>query len=87
MKLDEQGSIVLNFLLSIPKTIIELPTKSYFYIDNNINDANIIKNTAKVDFGDKNLDNVRFVKLNSTPAVGERLTAQKIMLTKLFFKV
>ena len=36
----------------------------------------MIKNTAHVDFNDKNLDNVRFVKVNSMPAVGEHLTAK-----------
>ena len=29
LKLDEQDSIVLNYALTSPKTIIELPTKSY----------------------------------------------------------
>ena len=29
LKLDEQASIVLNSTLTLPKTIIELPTKSY----------------------------------------------------------
>ena len=46
------------------------------YVDNNFNDPSIIKNTAHVDFNDKNLDNVRFVKVNSMPAVGEHLTAK-----------
>ena len=38
------------------------------------NDPSIIKNTAHVDFNDKKLDNVRFVKINSMPAFGEHLT-------------
>ena len=46
------------------------------YVDNKFNDPSIIKNTAHVDFNDKNLDNVRFVKVNSMPAVGEHLTAK-----------
>ena len=46
------------------------------YVDNKFNDPSIIKNTAHVDFNDKNLDIVRFVKVNSMPAVGERLTAK-----------
>ena len=46
------------------------------YLDNKFNDPSIIKNTSHVDFNDKNLDNVRFVKVNSMPAVGEHLTAK-----------
>ena len=49
---------------------------SKHYVDNKFNDPSIIKNTAHVDFNDKNLDNVRFVKVNSMPAVGEHLTAK-----------
>ena len=39
-----------------------------------MNDPSIIKNTAHVDLNDKNLDNVRFVKVNSLPAVRENQT-------------
>ena len=46
------------------------------YVDKKFNDPSIIENTAHVDFNDKNLDNVRFVKVNSMPAVGEHLTAK-----------
>ena len=35
----------------------------------------MIKNTAPFDFNDKDLDNVRVVKMNSMPAVEEHLTA------------
>ena len=37
-------------------------------------DPSILKITAHVDFNDKNLDNVRFVKVNSMPANREHLT-------------
>ena len=30
------------------------------------------KNTANVDFNDEKLDNVRFVKVNNMPGVGEQ---------------
>ena len=43
-------------------------------VDNLFNDPSIIKNAAHVDFNDKNLDNVRFVKVNSMLAVREHLT-------------
>ena len=33
------------------------------------------KNSAHVDFNEENLDNIRFVKVNSMPAVNEHLTA------------
>ena len=49
-----------------------------------MNDQSIIRNTAHVDFNDKNLDNVRFVEVNSLPAVRERLTLKFFTLTKLF---
>ena len=41
------------------------------YVDNKIIDPRIIENTAHVDLNDKNLDNVRFDKVNSLPAVRE----------------
>ena len=72
LKLVEQDSIVLNSSSTLPKTIIKLPTKSYSV--KKFNDLSIIKNNTHVDFNDKNLDNVRFVKKNSMPAVREHLT-------------
>ena len=57
-----------------PISIREAASKNY--VDKKFNDPSIIKNTAHVDFNDKNLDNVRFVKVNSMPAVGEHLTAK-----------
>ena len=57
-----------------PISIREATSKNY--VDNLFNHPSIIKNTAHVDFIDKNLDNVRFVKVNSMPAVGEHLTAK-----------
>ena len=71
-KLNEQDSIVLNSTLTLPKTIIEVHTKSF--VDKKYNDLSITKNTAHADFNDNNLDNVRFVKVNSMPAVREHLT-------------
>ena len=72
IKLDEQDSIVLNSTLTLPKTTLELPTKSY--VDSRLIDPSIIRNNAHVDFSDKNLDNVRFVRVNSLPAVRKHLT-------------
>ena len=81
LNLDEQDSILLNSTLSsletgieLSKTKIELPTKTYF--DKKFDDPSIIKNTTHVDFIDKNLDNVRFIKVSSFPAIPEHLTAK-----------
>ena len=60
----------------LPDAISNGEPVSKQYVDNKFNDPSIIKNTAHVDFNDKNLDNVRFVKVNSMPAVGEHLTAK-----------
>ena len=61
---------------NLPDPISIREPASKIYVDNLFNDPSIIKNTAHVDFNDKNLDNVRFVKVNSMPAVGEHLTAK-----------
>ena len=60
---------------------------SKIYVDNKFNDPSIIKNTAHVDFNDKNLDNVRFVKINSTPAVQEHFTPKYYVNQKIFYHV
>ena len=44
------------------------------YVDNEFNDPSIIKNTNQVDFDDKNLNNVHFIKANSIPTLEEQLT-------------
>ena len=72
MTLDEQSFLVLNCSLTLPKIIINLPKNSS--VDRKLNDPIIIRNNTHVDFNDKNLDNVRFGKANSMPAVREHLT-------------
>ena len=72
--LDEQDPIVLKFTLTLPKTILKLPTKSC--VDRRLNDPSIIRNTTHVDFNDKNLDNVKFIEVNSFPAIPEHSTAK-----------
>ena len=52
----------------------EVVSKSY--VDSGLNDPSIIRDTAHFDFNDKNLDNVRFGKINSLPAVRKQLTAK-----------
>ena len=74
LKLDEQNCIVLNSSLTLPKTIKELPTENY--VDSRLNDPSIIRNNTHVDFNEKNLDDVRFIKINSFPAIPKHLIAQ-----------
>ena len=53
-------------------SIREAASKSY--VDNKFNDPSIIKSSAHVDFNEKNLNNVRFIKVNSIPTLEEQLT-------------
>ena len=55
-----------------PKIIRQTCSKNY--ADNLFNDPSRIRNSAHVNFNDKNFDNVRFVKLNSLPVVREHPT-------------
>ena len=68
----EQDSILLNSTLTSSKTIVELPTKNY--VDKKFNDSSIIKNIDNVDFNDKDIDNVGWIKVNNWPRDGEHLT-------------
>ena len=70
----EQDSIVLNSTLTSPKTILEVPTKNFFY--NKFNDPSIIKNTDHVDFNNKYIDNVRMIIVNEMPEWGNDITSK-----------
>ena len=83
LRFDERGTILLNSTSTSPKTIIELPTK--FYVDYKFDDSSIIKNTTHVDFNDKNLNNVRFVKKTVSQQF-ENILHQNITSIKPFFK-
>ena len=50
-----------------------------FYVDSGLRDPNIIKNTAQVDFNHKNLDTVRFVKVNNLPGVFQHLSPKQFV--------
>ena len=82
---DEQFSIILNSTFTSPKTTMEVPTK--IYVDKKFNDPSIIKNTTHVDFKDKNLDNARFIKVNSSPAIPEHLTAKIYVVQAISYSV
>ena len=55
-----------------PVSIREAASKNY--VDNKFNDPSIIKNSDHVDFNDKDLNNVRCIKVNSIPTLEEQLT-------------
>ena len=52
-------------------------TASKNFVDTLFTDPSKIKNTDHVEFNDKNLDNVRFVKVNSLPAVSQYLSPKQ----------
>ena len=83
LRLDEQDSIVLNSSLSLPKRVLKVPTKSY--VVSTLNDPSIIRNNNQVDFKDKNLDNVRFVKVYSLPAVQLHFTPKFYVDEAIFY--
>ena len=85
LKLGEQDSIVPNFSVTLPKTIIKVPTKSY--VDRGLNDPSINSNNTHVGFNDINHDNVRFIKTNSLPAVREHLTSKYYVDQALFYNM
>ena len=81
----KQDSIILNSTLTSPKTILEIPTQNY--VDKKFIDPSIIKNTDHIDFNDKILDNVKWIKVNSFPTIPEHLTAKKYVDNEIFHRV
>ena len=72
---------------SLPDHISIREAASKNYVDKNFNDPSIMKNTTHVDFNDKNLDNVRSIKVNSTPTLKEHLTPKYYVDNALFYSV
>ena len=85
LHLDERGFILLKSTLTSPKTVIKKPNTNN--VDYKFEDSSIRRNTTHVDFNDKNLDNVRFVKVNSMPAVGELLTTKDYVDNAIYYSV
>ena len=83
IKLDDQASIILNSTLKLPKTKIELPTQKH--VGKKFDDPSITKNTTHDDINDKNLDNVRFDKVHSMPAVREHLAPKFYVDEAIFY--
>ena len=61
---------------NLPDTMSIREVASKFYVDNKFNYPSRIKNTAHVDFNDKNLNNVLVPKLNRYPAMSKHATAK-----------
>ena len=61
---------------TLPWTVKKPDAVCKAYVDSGLIPAKETRSTAHLHFNDKNFDNVRFVEVNSMPAVGERLTAK-----------
>ena len=61
-----------NKVLKVPISIREAASKQI--VDTYFNGPSLITNTSNVDFNDKDLNNVRFIKVNSLPAASQQLT-------------
>ena len=70
---------------NLPDPISIREAASKIYVNIKLNDPSIIKNTADVEFIDKKLHNVRFIKVNSIPTLEEHQTSK--MLIKLYLMV
>ena len=53
----------------LPCPVENRDTVCKFYVYSGMNEPSIIRNNAHIDFIDKNLDNVRFVKVNITSCI------------------
>ena len=69
------GSYCLCFFYptELPDPISLREAASKLYVDNNYNDPSVTKNNIRIDFNDTKRDDVRFVKINSLPAVRKHL--------------
>ena len=81
LKLDEQVSIIPNSTLTSPKTIIELPTKSYVNslheINRNRRDLSSVFNDQDNEFDDKKLTNLDSIAVNRDPSSDNELANKK----------
>ena len=73
-KLYERGYIVLDSTETSTRTSMEIPTKDY--VDNKFNDPSLIKNVDNVNFNNKYIDNVGWVKVNKWPKDVQHLTSK-----------
>ena len=81
LKLDEQDSIVLNSFLTLPKTVIELRTKSY--VDSlhessrNRRDLSSVFNDQDNEFDNNKLTNLDSVTVNRNPSSDNEVSNKK----------
>ena len=62
---------------SLPDLISIGEKPSKVYVDKNYNDAIIIKNNTHFDFNYKNFDSIRYLRVNSLPAVSQHVTPEQ----------
>ena len=88
LKLDEQGSMILNSTLTSPKTVIEITTKAYIdslYDENERSrsdlglsfydeEVNLVKNNQDNDFNDNKLTNSDSVNVRRIPSSDNELS-------------
>ena len=81
LKLDEQNSIILNSTLTSPKTIIELPIKSYadslHEINRNRRDLSSVFNDQDNEFDNNKLTNLDSITVNRNPSSNNDLANKK----------
>ena len=81
LKLDEQNSIILNSTLTSPKTIIELPIKSYVdslhEINRNRRDLSSVFNDQDIEFDNNKLTNLDSITVNGKPSSNNDLGNKK----------
>ena len=86
LKLNERNSIVLNSTLTSPKTIIELPTKSY--VDSlhesswNRRGLSSVFNDQDIEFDNNNLTNSDSVSVSRNPNLDNELSIKSISMTQ-----
>ena len=66
-----------NRVENLPDPFSIRDAASHNCLDNKFDDLNRMKNAAHVGFKDQNLDNVRFVNVNSLPAVRQHLSVNE----------
>ena len=59
---------------NLPDSISNTEAASKNSVDSKFNDLSVIKNTDQADFNDKNINEVRSIKVNSIPTLEEELT-------------
>ena len=81
LNLDNQDSIILNSFSTLPKTIIELPTKSYVdslhQSSRNRRDLSSVFNDQETRFDNNKLTNLDSITVNRDPNLDNELSRKK----------